>query len=238
MVGASDFDKVKYNEAYMLVYNLKKPSSAQPMKQMIATQVHSSNQNSDKSLKDSKNHLQITTLSINKSNNQKLNIIEIAKDKQFESLNVLNISGSNEKQTLDIKQNSKEFKLLDLVLDCPIKKTVIFQISNPSHHPLFGNITLNWNSDLKTTKANPSWYVDNNLDSQLQKRKPTDISSRNSSSKKRIKPIHLGFQKIKDMGKKMRNLGYFSSLPVSRVVSSEVKTTFNQLDIFQDLMKA
>lgn len=106
----------------------------------------------------------------------------------------------------------------DLKIEVPLRKAV----SSPVEHPLFGNLACAADRIGQAPNlSGPCWYSKAEP-TQLQKRKPEDASSRNSSSKRLMRPLRTGLQRIREMSKKLRLLGDFASLRVSRVTSTEL----------------
>lgn len=96
-----------------------------------------------------------------------------------------------------LKQEIPQKYAIDFSLDVPLRKT----LSSPNSHPLFGSLNHKEISPKTDLLPGPCWYMAG--DSQLQKRKPEEISSHNSSSKRFIKPPKSGLEQIKSMGKRL-----------------------------------
>jgi hypothetical protein len=227
MVGPCDFDRVKSNEAYMLVYTLKQAALPAPTKQPTPTPVQSNPQKSEK---------------------QPKSLVSVTEDEKSESTKVLHAKNQDVTQpakremqfdekasqpSMAVKhQQSNGVTNLQLpkkealkpasqnfTLDTPTLKK---SISAPAEHPLFGSCVPATESSGSATQIpiGPSWYV-NPGQSQLAKRKPDDVSSRQSSTKRLVKPLHSGLQRLREMKKKIKLVNYSASLRVSRVSSAE-----------------
>lgn len=241
MVGPCDFDRVKSNEAYMLVYTLKQAALPAPTKQPSLTPVHSSTQQGDKQLKE------VKAVAIDSKPDQikpllvkNHTLADVGKkDTREEESHVQTQNAVKQQQSNGATLDQPKKEVLkpvtqNLTIEAPaLKKTVSEPAAHPlfgktehplfgkAAHPLFGSLApAQMNTQTIEVPAGPCWYV-NGGDSQLQKRKPDDLSSRNSSTKKLVKPLHSGLQRLKKMNKKIKLLGNFASLRVSRVASAE-----------------
>lgn len=249
MVGPSDFDRVKYNEAYMLVYSLKKPALPPPNKQPSGILVTGGNTSSDGPLNDlgSLHHQKMKQVNggFSQTKNQGIQqmtrpVVVTEDSTKKVVLNPLLSKVSNGEQKEQANKNSSLSSIHDLNVDLPLRRTM----STPeTSHPLFGKPVLSL-SDLKGESGRgPCWYSNGGLfgETSLQKRKPDEASSRHSSSKMFKRPQHSGLKKLKEMKKKLKLLESFGPLRINRTTSYELPGTRNHLQssrLFADLTKA
>jgi hypothetical protein len=231
MVSSCDFDRVKNNEAYMLVYSLKKAALPPPAKQAPGTLVHSSHHNTEKPSKEvgmmmsSHPKHQVNGISSHgKMNNlthaTRLEVREGESKAPAPTPATVKLPPSNGMaQIVQQKKEAPQPQIQNFSFEVPLRKTVSSPVG-PAEHPLFGRLFTNDTVQNTELKSGPAWYLNPDQPSQLQKRRPEEVSSRNSSTKKMVKLHHSGLQRIKEMNKKIKLLD-FSSLRVSRAVSAE-----------------
>lgn len=222
MVSQTDFGRVRTNEAYMLVYSLRKPENPVGPKKIqgIAVQTGQNILIRDQSVDTKLTSVKQTTQAqpLTKSpikqlphHDQKQKHSISQEDKLATQPIITNSDFSLQKGVsngvgltqVSLQQNSKRL-------------SEILSLKRTTSHPLFGAPE----ADHENHQIGPAWYVGE--DSQLQKRKPEE-SSRTSGSKKFINPHKSGMQRLKDMRRKLKTFSVNSSLPLSRVTSMDVR---------------
>lgn len=207
----------------MLVYSLKKAALPPPVKTPISTPLQNSNPTNEKNTKGNIHSSSIQKNGINQLQTQEKKLIpDQFKNKEF-------VNGQSKINPAFSKTEAPGVS--NLSVEVPLRKT----LSSPTSHPLFGDPSPH--KPRIDVVNGPCWYT--GQATQLQKRKPEDASSRHSSSKKNGKIQRSGLKKIKEMSKKIRILGEFTSLRISRVNSREFpdKGLQKQLHL-ADMMKA
>lgn len=219
MVGPVDFNRVKSNEAYMLVYSIRKTMDVLPpsKKVVVGAEVGDSKMLNNVNIKTQGQ----TISSLAPSGgiiNQKNQKIDPQGNKRTENgvLSTMPRIERDQSVKKDLSNMNGIHDLKNASIVARFDSTT--QLKRSMSHPLFGPSVQS--PEQPKLPDGPSWYNQGNP--QLTKRKPEDSSSKASSTKKLVKLQNSGWNKLKDMRRRVKYFTIFHSTPVSRVNSLEV----------------
>lgn len=215
MVGPCEFSRVRNNEAYMLVYSLRKPENSTSGLKVIS--------NSQEATKTISNLIQIKNPHP-EQNNQKMDVPKQIQnvDKQNKkketmppALNYAMILPKNGPSLSKNLSNGPTPSLVDSFKPNENLFSQALALTRSLSHPLFGTAP----PETPPQHVTPAWLTAD--DSYLQKRRPEDTSSA-SQGRRLARPHKTGLQRMRAMKERLKLVTAFSVLQLGRTVSVDV----------------